>query len=111
MEENNSNLTDDFDSLPEIESKPGDYKKTVIITKKLEMQSYHLEKGRFEIVFNGINDVDEMLFEVYPFINNNGVYSISGSFIIAFPLSLTGETGLTQEAFDIAVESILIELN
>lgn len=105
------NVKDDFDSLEEIELKPSDFKNTQkIITKNLKMQSYHLEKGRFEICFKGIDVDDTMLFEVHPYIGNNGVYSISGSFIIGFPLSLTGEIGLNQESFDIAVEAILIEL-
>jgi hypothetical protein len=112
MEENNSNLTDDFDSLPEIESKAGDYKANKMIIGRLEKApAYSLEKGRFKIVFNGIQNLDELLFEVYPCINNNGIYSISGCFLVSFPLSLTGEIDINFNALINAAESILVELN
>jgi hypothetical protein len=111
MAENNSNLTDDFNSLPEIELKPDKYKADKIIIGRLEKApAYSLEKGRFEIAFSGIKD-DELLFEVYPCINNNGVYSVSGCFLVSFPLSLTGETDINSNALINAAEAILVELN
>jgi hypothetical protein len=111
MTKNKSSLTDKFDSLPEIELKAGKYKADKIIIGRLEKApAYSLEKGRFEIAFNGIKD-DELLFEVYPCIDNNGVYSVSGCFLVAFPLSLTGETDINTKALINAAEAILIELN
>jgi hypothetical protein len=111
MTKNKSNLTDEFDSLPEIELKAGDYKAKEIIIGRLEKApAYSLKKGRFEIAFNGIKD-DELLFEVYPCIDNNGVYSVSGCFLVAFPLSLTGEKDINSNSLINAAEAILIELN